>query len=239
MNKDLKYLEKYYKGDIELAKKRLEEGEPIQYIIGNVNFFGYTIDVNKNVLIPRFETEELVENAIKYINCKFKLPIDIIEVGTGSGCISIALKKELKNVNITATDISKEALEVAINNSKKNNVQIDFINTNIFDNVSSKYDCIISNPPYVSYDEEIMDIVYNNEPKLALFASNNGLYYYEEILKNAKRILKDKYLICFEIGMNQAKDIEKLVKTYLRNSKIDIKKDLQNRDRMIFIHNFE
>lgn len=239
MNKDLKYLEKYYKGDIELAKKRLEEGEPIQYIIGNVNFFGYTIDVNKNVLIPRFETEELVENAIKYINCKFKLPIDIIEVGTGSGCISIALKKELKNVNITATDISKEALEVAINNSKKNNVQIDFINTNIFDNVSSKYDCIISNPPYISYDEEIMDIVYNNEPKLALFASNNGLYYYEEILKNAKRILKDKYLICFEIGMNQAKDIEKLVKTYLRNSKIDIKKDLQNRDRMIFIHNFE
>lgn len=239
MNKDLKYLEKYYKGDIELAKKRLEEGEPIQYIIGNVNFFGYTIDVNKNVLIPRFETEELVENTIKYINCKFKLPIDILEVGTGSGCISIALKKELKNVDITATDISKEALEVAINNSKKNNVQIDFINTNIFDNVSSKYDCIISNPPYISYDEEIMDIVYNNEPKLALFASNNGLYYYEEILKNAKRILKDKYLICFEIGMNQAKDIEKLVKTYLKNSKIDIKKDLQNRDRMIFIHNFE
>ena len=171
------YLKKYYNGDINNAIKRLEMGEPVQYIVGNVDFFGYKINVDKRVLIPRYETEELVENTIKYIKKYFSLPVDILEVGTGSGCISITLKKELENVNITASDISSDALEVALSNAKENNADINFVNTDIYKGINKKFDCIISNPPYISKDEKIMDIVYNNEPHLALFADNNGLYF--------------------------------------------------------------
>ena len=236
---DIEYLKKYYNGDINNALKRLEMGEPVQYIVGNVDFFGYKINVDKRVLIPRFETEELVENTIKYIKKYFSLPVDILEVGTGSGCISIALKKELENINITASDISSDALEVAISNAKENNADINFVNTDIYKGINKKFDCIISNPPYISMDEKIMDIVYNNEPHLALFADNNGLYFYEEIIKNSKNILKDKYLICFEIGESEAESVTSYAYKYLNNPKVIVKKDLEKRDRMIFIHNFE
>ena len=234
------YLEKYLpKHKLEKGLKKLEKGLPTQYIVGNVSFYGYNINVNKNVLIPRFETEELVENTLKYINKYFKGNIDVLEIGTGSGCISIALKKENNALNITATDISKKALKVAKNNAKENNVDIKFIHTNIYKSINKKFDVIISNPPYISYDEEIMDVVKNNEPHLALYAPNNGLYFYEEILKNISNILKDKYLIAFEIGEKQAKEIEKIKNKYLKNAKFIVKKDMQHRDRMIFIHNFE
>lgn len=236
---DIEYLKKYYNGNINNAIKRLEMGEPVQYIVGNVDFFGYKINVDKRVLIPRFETEELVENTIKYIKKYFSLPVDILEVGTGSGCISITLKKELENVNITASDISSDALEVALSNAKENNADINFVNTDIYKGINKKFDCIISNPPYISKGEKIMDIVYNNEPHLALFADNNGLYFYEEIIKNAKNILKDKYLICFEIGESEAESVTSYAYKYLNNPKVIVKKDLEKRDRMIFIHNFE
>ena len=236
---DIEYLKKYYDGDITSGIKRLEQGEPVQYIVGNVDFYGYKINVDKRVLIPRFETEELVENTINYIKKYFSLPIDILEVGTGSGCISIALKKELEIVNITASDISRDALEVAKLNAKENNADITFVNTDIYKGITKKFDCIISNPPYISKSEKIMDIVYNNEPHLALYAENDGLYFYEEILKNAKNILKDKYLICFEIGNTQGEQIKKISNKYLNNAKVIIKKDLEKRDRMIFIYNFE
>ena len=236
---DIEYLKKYYNGDINNALKRLEMGEPVQYIVGNVDFFGYKINVDKRVLIPRFETEELVENTIKYIKKYFSLPVDILEVGTGSGCISIVLKKELENINITPSDISSDALEVALSNAKENNADINFVNTDIYKGINKKFDCIISNPPYISNGEKIMDIVYNNEPHLALFADNNGLYFYEEIIKNAKNILKDKYLICFEIGESEAKSVTSYAHKYLDNPTVIVKKDLEKRDRMIFIHNFE
>lgn len=236
---DIEYLKKYYNGDINNALKRLEMGEPVQYIVGNVDFFGYKINVDKRVLIPRFETEELVENTIKYIKKYFSLPVDILEVGTGSGCISIVLKKELENINITASDISSDALEVALSNAKENNADINFVNTDIYKGINKKFDCIISNPPYISKNEKIMDIVYNNESHLALFADNNGLYFYEEIIKNSKNILKDKYLICFEIGESEAESVTSYAYKYLNNPKVIVKKDLEKRDRMIFIHNFE
>lgn len=95
-------------------------------------------------------------------------------------------KKELENINITASDISSDALEVALSNAKENNADINFVNTDIYKGINKKFDCIISNPPYISKDEKIMDIVYNNEPHLALFADNNGLYFYEEIIKTLK-----------------------------------------------------
>ncbi len=236
---DKEYLKKYLEpSKLDEGIKRLNSGEPIQYIIGNVDFCGYKINVDKNVLIPRFETEELVSKTKELLNKNFNKP-SILEIGTGSGCISIVLKKEVINSRVVATDISKEALEVAKYNAKQNNTSIEFINTNIYDGIKEKFDCIISNPPYISRKEKIMDIVYNNEPHLALFADNNGLYFYEEILKNIKKILKDKYLICFEIGMTQAEEIKTIVNKYLKNVKINVEKDMQGRDRMIFISNFE
>ncbi len=237
---DLEYLEKYLaKKDLTKGIKKLKKGIPVQYIVGSTEFYGYKINVNKNVLIPRFETEELVENTLKYIKKYFNDQIKMLEIGTGSGCISIALKKENPNLDIIATDISKKAIKIAKKNAKENSVQIKFINTNLYEGINEKFDLVISNPPYISKDEKIMDIVYNNEPHLALFADNKGLYFYEEILKNIKNILKDKYLICFEIGMNQAEEIKVLAKKYLYNPTIILKKDLQQRDRMIFIYNFE
>lgn len=235
---DIEYLKKYYKGNLNDAIKRLENNEPVQYIVGEVDFYGNIIKVNKNVLIPRFETEELVDYTIKFIKDKFNKKINILDIGTGSGAIAISLKKEIDS-NVYATDISKDALIVAKENAINNNVNINFINTNIYEGINQKFDVIISNPPYIAYDEEIMDIVKNNEPNIALYADNNGLYFYEEILKNIKSIINDKYLIAFEIGMTQFEDIKKYKELYLKDSIITLKKDMQGRNRMVFITNIE
>ncbi len=229
---DIDYLQKYYKGNISEAKIRLLKGEPVQYIVGNVNFYGYTIEVNKDVLIPRFETEQLVERTIYYLK-NFDNPT-IIDVGTGSGCIAVALKKQI-DCDMHATDISNKALKVAKRNALNNNAKITFYQGNLLEPLSIKVDCIISNPPYIANNEPIMDIVKNNEPSIALYASNNGLYYYEEILKSAKSYLKNKFVIAFEIGENQAKDITSLAKQYLHNIKVIVENDLYNRNRFIFI----
>ena len=233
---DIEYLKKYYNGDINEALKRLEEGEPVQYIVGNVDFCGNTIEVNKNVLIPRFETEELVSETIKRIRSTFNNKIDILDICTGSGCIAISLAKEIDS-NVIASDISKEALEVAKNNSKLNNTDITFINTDLYNGIYNKFDVIISNPSYISKDEEIMDIVYKNEPSIALFADNDGIEFYERILKDIRYILKDKYIIAFEIGMTQYDRIKDIKEKYLPEASIEVKKDMQGRNRMIFIYN--
>lgn len=236
--KDIEYLKKYYKGNMEEAIERLNNGEPVQYIVGNVDFYNYNFIVNKNVLIPRFETEELVLNTINLIKKYFNKEVKVLDIGTGSGAIAITINKEIPSM-VFATDISEEALEVAKLNSEKNNASVIFINTNLYDGIEDKFDVVISNPPYIRYDEEIDEIVKNNEPHLALYADNNGLYFYEEILKNIKSIINDKYLIAFEIGKDQYKNIELLKNKYLPDSKIYLKKDMENRDRMVFIHNFE
>ena len=224
---DLEYLKKYYQGDLEEAKKKLAAGLPVQYIVGNVDFYGITLKVNEDVLIPRFETEELVSKVIQYA-ANFKNP-SIVDIGTGSGAIAITLKKKLTS-SVTATDISKKALNVAKENALENNASINFKEGNLLEPLTEKYDIVVSNPPYIAYDEEIMDVVKNNEPHLALYAPNNGIYYYEEILKNIKKYLNDKYLIAFEIGKSQGKKIQELSKKYLDNEAI-IEKDLSGRDR--------
>ena len=231
---DLGYLKKYYQGDLEEAKKKLAAGLPVQYIVGNVDFYGIILKVNEDVLIPRFETEELVSKVIQY-SSHFKNP-SIVDIGTGSGAIAITLKKKLTS-SVTATDISKKALNVAKENALENNASINFKEGNLLEPLTEKYDIVVSNPPYIAYDEEIMDVVKNNEPHLALYAPNNGIYYYEEILKNIKKYLNDKYLIAFEIGDSQGKKIQELSKKYLDNEAI-IEKDLSGRDRFAFIKNF-
>ena len=195
---DIEYIKKYLhpEDNLDKALERLKNGEPPQYIVGDVNFYGNIIKVNKNVLIPRRETEELVEKTSELINKYFiNENINILDIGTGSGCIPITLKKLFPNTNIDAIDISYKALEVAVDNAKVNNTKINFFQSDIFSNVKDKYNIIISNPPYIREDEHIMDIVKNNEPHLALYAKDKGLYFYKEILKDATKYLKDKFII--------------------------------------------
>ena len=171
---DIEYLKKYYKGNIEDAYKLLEEGLPVQYIVGEVDFYGNIFKVNKNVLIPRFETEQLIEITMEYINDRFDGCVDILDIGTGSGCIAITLKKNIR-CNVDAVDISSDALEVAEYNKKLNNVDINLFKSDMLSNVSKKYDVIISNPPYIGREEDIQGIVEKNEPHIALYADNDGL----------------------------------------------------------------
>lgn len=235
---DIEYIKKYSNPkDLENNLKRLKNGEAVQYIIGNVDFYGNIIKVNHDVLIPRFETEELLEKSINYINKYFKNP-KILDIGTGSGCIAITLKKEIPNSIVDASDISLKALKIAKENTLNNKVDINLIQSNIFENINKKYDVLISNPPYIDInDTEIMDIVKNNEPHSALYAPNKGLFFYEEILKNSKNYLNKKSFIAFEIGYKQGDKIKKIALKYYPNSNIVIEKDLSNKDRFIFIFN--
>lgn len=231
---DIDYLKKYLpKEKLEEGLKKLEEGKPVQYIVGNVDFYDINLLVNKNVLIPRFETEYLVEKTINYAK-NLKEPLDILDIGTGSGAIAITLAKHL-NSKVIATDISEKALEIAQKNAKRNNTQITFKQSDILKNVKGKFDIIISNPPYISKDETIDPLVKDNEPSLALYADNKGLYFYEEILKNIKPYLKEKSIIAFEIGMTQSEDITKIAQKYLPKAKIITEQDLTKKNRYIFI----
>lgn len=222
--------------DFESDYKKVLKGYPIQYLIGYVNFYGYKINVNNNVLIPRYETELLVEKTIKYIKKIFSKKVDILDIGTGSGCISIALNKEV-NSHITSCDINEKALNLAKFNANENNCDIDFIKSDLFENINGKYDVIISNPPYIDYNEKIMDMVDKYEPHEALYAKDNGLYFYKEILKNANKYLNNKFIIAFEIGWWQGNLIKLIAETYFKNSNIIIEKDYTDRDRYLFIIN--
>lgn len=222
--------------DIDNDYKKLLEGYPIQYLIGYVNFYGYNIRVNESVLIPRYETEYLVEKTINYSKKMFNDKVNVLDLGTGSGAISIALGKELYS-NVTGVDISFDALEVARMNAKENNLDIHFIESDLLDKVTGKYDIVISNPPYIDTDEKIMDSVKKYEPDLALFASDNGLYFYKNIISNIKPYLNEKFIIAFEIGLWQGNLIKDIATEYFKDSKIVVEKDLTNRDRYVFIIN--
>ena len=212
----------------------LSSGVSPQYLIGNVEFLNTTITIDKRVLIPRFETETLVDKTIRYASNMFNKTINIIDLGTGSGCIAIALKKNL-DANITALDISSDALEVAKQNAILNNTDITFVNQSMTEPLKNNYDIIISNPPYIPYDGYVQEIVKNNEPPLALYASDNGLYFYKYILNNHLKNLNKPGLIAFEIGDNQRKSLEPLVDKL--NLKYSFEKDLQGLDRYLFIFN--
>ncbi|MDD3187069.1 MAG: peptide chain release factor N(5)-glutamine methyltransferase [Bacilli bacterium] len=228
------YLRKYYKGDINDALKKLEEGIPVQYIVGDVNFYGYDFKVNNSVLIPRFETEELVRKTIEYINNLFDYNVTMLDIGTGSGCIAITLSKQTGAI-VDAVDISKDALEVAKENNLLNNSDVNFFLSDIFSNVDKTYDVIISNPPYIAKDEEIMEVVKNNEPHIALYADDEGLSFYERILSEIRSHLNLKYLIAFEIGETQGEKVKEIALRYLKTSSVIIEKDLTGVDRYVFI----
>ena len=221
-----------YKKEIEALKM----GKPLQYVIGNINFYGNRFIINEDVLIPRFETEELVENTIKYIQEKFTSNIKILDIGCGSGIIGLTLKQKFPSAQVDLVDISSKAINIAKQNAKALNLEVNFIESDVFQNVKDKYDVIISNPPYIKTNEEIEAIVKDNEPHLALYGGEEGLDVYKKIFSNISDYLNNKFLIALEIGCTQKNDIIALANTYLANIKIEAKKDLSEKDRMIFIY---
>lgn len=219
-----------YKHKVDLIKEK----KPIQYVIGNVNFYGNIFQVDESVLIPRFETEELVENTINYINKYFSLPVNVIDLGCGSGVIGLSIKKKISSTNVTLLDISKDALIVARKNANNLGLDVQFIESDMWDKVDDKYDIIISNPPYIRNDEEIEDIVKDSEPHIALYGGDDGLMMYRMIRKDILSHVKEKFLLALEIGDLQRDDVTKIFSD-IEDVKIICKKDLQGRDRMIFI----
>lgn len=235
-NLDWKLLCQKY-DNLEEVIAKIDEGYPIAYLIGDVSFYGYPFKVNENVLIPRFETETLIEKTIKLIKSLNLENSNLIDLGTGSGVIAITLKKEIPSLNITAIDKSKEALKVAIENSKLNKVNVDFQNQDIFNyKLPENISIVISNPPYIEEDSNYnQNVLY--EPKEAIFVSNtNPLIYYEQILKIAKEQITKKHLIAFEIDEDHKEDMHKLCKKYFPSDNIVIEKDLAGKNRYAFIY---
>ena len=213
----------------------LESGKPLQYVLGYVNFYGYKFIIDNRCLIPRFETEQLIEETIKIIEKNFKEPIDLIDLGCGSGVIGLTLEKKLSLNSLDLVDISKDALEVTKNNINYHKSKANIIENDFLTNINKKYDVIISNPPYIKNNEVIEQIVKDNEPHIALYGGEDGLDCYKKILENINNNMKEKCLIAFEIGYQEAIEIEKLAHNYLDNIKVEVKKDLSGKDRMLFI----
>ncbi len=231
------------------ALKKLEKEIPIQYIIGTTEFYGLPFYVNKHVLIPRPETEELVQliiNEVKDEGQKVKgktplttnpKPLTILDIGTGSGCIAISLAKNLPNTKVWALDVSKGPLKIAQKNAKLNKVTIEFIQQDILTSttINQQFDIIVSNPPYVRMLEkqEINANVLENEPHLALFVDNNNpLLFYDKIADFAKNNLTKNGELYFEINQYLGKKTAELLKNKgFKN--IELKKDLFGNDRMI------
>ncbi|WP_428740299.1 peptide chain release factor N(5)-glutamine methyltransferase [Tenacibaculum sp.] len=220
---------------------RLQKEEPVQYILGKTEFYGLPFYVNSNTLIPRPETEELVEWILDEVKEGVlesdEKPISILDIGTGTGCIPISLKKHLPKANVNAIDISEEALKVAQQNAKLNEVAITFIHQDILqtENLPEQFDIIVSNPPYVRELEkvEIKNNVLENEPHLALFVEDeNPLLFYKKIADLAIKQLTPKGLLFFEINQYLGKETVDMLKSK-GFSKIELRKDLFGNDRMI------
>ena len=223
------------------ALNSLKEEKPIQYILGEAEFFGLPFKVSEDVLIPRPETEELVEWIVGcHPECSEESRgLQILDIGTGSGCIAISLAKKLPKAKVYALDVSKGALQVAKQNAELNRVDVEFIEDNILRpktvDRGLKFDVIVSNPPYVREKEkELMrPNVLENEPHLALFVEDdNPLLFYDAICGFAKRNLKDDGALYFEINEYLGKDMLQLLKDYNFNS-IELKQDIFNKDRMV------
>lgn len=224
-----------------LIDKYIVEKIPVQYITNKTFFYNSELNVNQNVLIPRRETEELISNFIKYYQETFNTDkLVLADIGTGSGAIAIAIKKELPNLQVIGVDISKEALEVAKSNALKNNVDITFYEGNMLEPLiknNIKVDIIISNPPYIPSNDEVDMLVLNNEPHLALFGGDDGMKYLDEIVSNAHKVLNEKSILAFEHDYRHKEKMITLGKKYFKDSRIYSRKDLSNKDRMTFIIN--
>ena len=234
LNIDLKFKESEILIWNEIIEK-LKLEIPIQYILGSTSFYGLDFIVNNNVLIPRPETEELVDWIIKTNkNHRF---INVLDIGTGSGCIAISLAKNIENSNIFALDVSEDALIIAKKNAELNNVLVNFIHDDILKNIqiNQKFDVIVSNPPYVRNLEkhEIKKNVLDNEPHLALFVTDNdALIFYRKIAELTMNNLEKNGFLFFEINQYLGKETEELLQN-IGFKNIELWKDIYGNDRMI------
>lgn len=224
-----------------LLDEYLKNVRPIQYILGYTYFYKRKFKVNEHVLIPRFETEELVYHALKII--KKNNYKDIVDIGSGSGNINITLKLEKEDINVIGLDISNLVLEVSKENAKYLNADVSYYESDLLsylvDN-NIKVDLIISNPPYIDInDNEVDEIVRNNEPSLALFAKDFGLYNYKRIIDDSKNVLNKNGSILFEIGYKQGEVLKEYALNKYKNLEIKIIKDIDKKDRILFIKFFD
>lgn len=218
-----------------IYRERMYLGEPVQYIVGFAEFYGRKFIVNNDVLIPRPETEELVLQTLNTINQHEQTVCDI---GTGTGAIAISLKKERTNLNVIATDISDDALKVAKENARLNQAEIEFLQGDALKpliNNGIKIDVLLSNPPYISYEEkvEMSETVLEYEPHLALFTQNNGLAIYKRILNDLDKVMKKDGLVVFEIGHLQGEILKSYIHEHYKVKNLAIIKDINQKNRMI------
>lgn len=212
---------------------KIKSGMPLQHITHTQEFMGLSFYVDKNVLIPRFDTESLVIETLELI--KNQENLNILDMCTGSGAIAISLAKKIKGCHIYAADISLKALNVAKINNQLNATNVEFIKSNMFKNISRKdFDIIVSNPPYI----ETTNIQYLNqdvqqEPKIALDGGEDGLKFYRILAKQAYQYLKPNGLLVMEIGYNQKQSVTKILKSTEKYQKINCKKDFDGNDRII------
>jgi len=227
----------------EHIKERRLQGESLQYLLGFSDFMGFRLKIDPRVLVPRPETEILVEQAILKISTLPSKPLRILDVGTGSGNIAIALAKSIKNCQVVALDVSQDALDVASQNAKENGVQekIQFHHDNVINFFYDKtrwnsFDVIISNPPYVPSGEiENLPQDVQHEPRLALDGGQDGLEFYRVLLNRAHRFLKEEGYLFLEIGDNQRAGIEEILKECPHYEDVNFIQDYNHRDRIGFL----
>ena len=220
-----------------LIEKHIKEDVPLSHLVGFEYFYDRKYKVTKDVLSPRMETEELIYKVIEYVKASNKNKFKILDLCTGSGIIAITLKKELEqvSVDVIASDISEEAIEVAKENAQSHDATIKFIKSDIFNNIDNKFDIIVSNPPYIDRKDEVtmQDNVLKYDPHLALFAEEEGMYFYRKIIEQANDYLNENGVIFFEIGYDQKDKIIKLAD--LNGYSAEVYKDINGRDRMAFL----
>ncbi|MCM1260072.1 MAG: peptide chain release factor N(5)-glutamine methyltransferase [Prevotella sp.] len=225
----------------EAIPKYLEKRIPVQHIIGYSYFYGYKIKVNPQVLIPRPETEELVSYVLQMYDQIFQdTLVDVVDIGTGSGAIAIALAKEEPHFSVVATDISHDALEVAKENALCNEASVTFLEGDMIEPLMRnhlRFDILVSNPPYIPDDEYVEDMVKKNEPNVALFGGVDGMHFYEIILSQAHHILKENNIILFEHSHTKKKEMIKLANQYFPNGQVEVIQDLNGKDRFTIIVN--
>ncbi|MFW5894668.1 MAG: peptide chain release factor N(5)-glutamine methyltransferase [Bacillota bacterium] len=220
------------------VKDYVDHHRPIQHITGNETFYGYDFLVNRDALIPRFETEELVENTLSLMDEHFDADgaLDLLDLGTGSGCIAIVMDKEDSRVQAIGTDISQKAVILARRNAEALGSDARFIHGDLFHPVQGKtFDVILSNPPYIPTDEALDPLIKENEPHEALFGGKDGLDFYRKILKEIKPYLNPRYIVGFEHAYHHAGAIKALAQAGLPGGRIIQKQDMQGKDRMTFI----
>ncbi|CEG21929.1 Release factor glutamine methyltransferase [Planococcus massiliensis] len=216
-------------------------GTPVQHITGTEEFYGRSFRVNAQVLIPRPETEELIEETLKIAARYFpEGNPSIADIGTGSGVIAITMKCELPAAKVTATDISEEALAVAKDNAKRLNADVAFESGDLLEPIKErKWDIVLSNPPYIGYEEapDLSDSVRDFEPHTALFAENEGLALYEKMAAGLPEIVDKPSIIGFEIGYAQGEAVRAFLKAAFPEANVYVKKDINKKDRMVFCIN--